>query len=146
MRAFSAAAGLWFRGAFKGRGRSWRPLILQKTLLDRDLFALGSSFLGQRQLEHAVAELGLGLGFVDFLRQREAARHLAEYALGVQHALVLGSFLLLLHFGGERDLRAVDRYADVVLLYTGQLRRDLVGPVLLGDVHLYAGKHFVAAA
>src|SRR5258706_850264 len=117
MRAFSAAAGLWFRGAFKGRGRSWRPLILQKTLLDRDLFALGGSLLGQRQLEHAVAELGLGLGFVDFLRQREAARHLAEHALGMQHTLVLGNFLLLLHFATDRDLRAVGLYVDVVRPY-----------------------------
>src|SRR5256714_1345687 len=68
-------------------------------LLDRDLLALGCGFLRQRELQHALAELGLRLGLVDFLRQRKAAAHLAVDALAVQHALVLGRFLLALDLG-----------------------------------------------
>src|SRR5688572_529292 len=107
MRAFSAASGLWLNGAFMlgafYKQKASIPARNPRTpafraadcaLLDRDLLALRRGLLGQRQLENAVLELGAGLGLVDFLRQREAARHLAEDALAVQHALVLGDFLL----------------------------------------------------
>src|SRR5688572_32653314 len=80
--------------------------MLQKNLLDRDLLALRRRLLRQRELEHAVAELGFGLGLVHFLRQREAARHLAVDALGVQHTLVLRDFLLALHLGAVRDRKS----------------------------------------
>src|SRR3954471_12209896 len=108
MRAFSAACGLWLKGAFtvehpfykqKGRRIAHQPLRLLATesgLLDRDLLALCGRLLGQRQLEHAVLEFGFGLGLVDFLRQREAACQLAVDALAVQSALVLRHFLLAL--------------------------------------------------
>src|SRR6185503_8417520 len=105
MRALSAASELW--GAFI------TPPILQKKLLNRDCLARRGGFLRQRQLQHAVAKLSLGLFFVQLLRQRKAARHLAEAALGMQYPLALGDFLLALDFGGERHLGAVDRHLDV---------------------------------
>src|SRR5215208_1123495 len=92
MRAFSAARGLCEEGEMRGAFMRTPP-ILPKKLLDGDLLARCRGLLRQRQLEHAVAELGFGPGLVHFLRQREAARHLAERALGMQHALVLGHFL-----------------------------------------------------
>src|SRR5215213_141840 len=132
MRAFSAASGLWWKGAFicaafykdKGPGvaDAGPTVTARRSLLDGNLFALRRGLLRQRELQHAVAELRFGLGFVDFLRQREAAADLAEGALGVQHALVFLDFALALHFGRQRDLGAVDRDVDVVLLYARQLR------------------------
>src|SRR5574340_1391318 len=110
MRAFSAACGLWLKGAFisarfyKQKGPEVaRPSLrlIKRRLLNRDLLALRRGLLRQRELEHAVAVLRFGLGFVDLLRQREAAAHLAERALGVQDSLVLRHFLLALHFGRQ---------------------------------------------
>src|SRR5918992_2511524 len=112
MRAFSAACGLWWNGAFmqsarfykqKGRHRGASPVTCDEkaALLDRDLLALRGRLLGKRQLEHAVLERRLGLRLVHFLRQREAARQLAVDALLVQHPLVLRSLLLALDLGLE---------------------------------------------
>jgi hypothetical protein len=104
-----------------------------------------AAFLGSVSSSTPSLELGFGLGLVHFLRQREAARHLAERALGLQHALVLGHFLLALHFRGQGDLGAVDGDLDVVLLHPGQLGGDGVGAVLLGDVHLHARQRCAVA-
>src|SRR5688500_10664958 len=104
MRAFSAAWGLLRKGAFM------RPPILQKNywlvLLDENRLPRWRLLLRQRQLEHAILELGLHLGLVDLLRQRESTAHLAVDALGMQHALVVGR-LLLLHLGLQADLGAI---------------------------------------
>src|SRR5882762_2596657 len=149
MRAFSAACGLWLKGAFipgafyKTKGPAvGRPCgtLLRQGLLDADLLARGCLLLRQRQLEHAVVVLGLGLRLVHFLRQREAARDLAERALGVEHALVLRDFLLPLDVSGQRYLRAVDGDLDVFLADARDLGGDNVGAVFLGHVHLHAGQ------
>src|SRR5690606_19054079 len=106
------------RGFYKQKGPGLpRPFAAcrYRMLLDGDLFALRSRLLRQSKLEHAVVELRLGLGLVKLLRQREAAAHLAVDALRMKHTLFL-RLLLALHFGGERDLRAVDGYLDVFLL------------------------------
>src|SRR6266513_2833317 len=148
MRAFSAACGLWLKGAFipgdstKQKGRRWAGparLCCGEDLLDADLLARGCFFLRQRQLDHAVVVLGRGLRLVHFLRQREAARDLAERALGVEHALVR-DFLLPLDISGQRDFRAVDGDLDVFLLDARDLGGDNVGAVFLGHVHLHAGQ------
>src|SRR5581483_10834926 len=147
-RAFSAACGLCTKGAFigapilqtkeKGEPPSGARLLryCSPRLLDRDLLALGRRFLRQRELQHAVAELGFRLALVDLLRQRKAAADLAVDALTVQHSLVLGDFLLALDLGLERDLRAVDGDVDVFLLHARQLGAHDVGAVLLRHVDL----------
>src|SRR4026207_2424651 len=131
MRALSAASELW--GAFI------TPPILQKKLLNRDCLARRSDFLRQRQFTPAVAEFRLGLLFIQFLRQREAARHLAEAALGMQYPFAFGRFLLALDLGRKRHLRAVDRHMDVFLLHPGQICDNLIGAVFLGHIHLQPG-------
>src|SRR5207302_9411884 len=149
MRAFSAACGLWLKGAFipgdstKQKGRRWAGparLCCGEDLLDADLLARGCLLLRQRQLKHAIVVLALGLRLVHFLRQREAARDLAEHALGVEHALVLRDFLLPPDISGQRDFRAVDADLDVLLLDARDLGGDDVGAVFLGHVHLHAGQ------
>src|SRR3954462_1220450 len=154
-RAFSAASGFGLGGAFiaadsKHKGPhvadAGPSVAARKNLLDRDLLPLRRGFLGQRELQHAVAEFGFGFRLVYFLRQREAASHLAEGALRVQHALVLRDLALALHFGRQRDLGAVDGDLDVVLLHAGQLRRHDVRAVALDDIDLGAGKSGLTAA
>src|SRR5258706_4566238 len=155
IRAFSSACGLWLKGGFicaafykhKGAGVVGRlpRMLRKKNLLDRNLLALRRGLLGQRQLEHAVLELRLGFRLVDFLRQREAAHHLAVHALGVEHALVLGRFLLALDLGLEGHLIAVDADVDIFLLHSRQLCAHHVGAVLLGHVHLGARQLHPAA-
>src|SRR3989449_4269326 len=149
MRAFSAACGLWLKGAFipgafyKTKRPAFCPApgaVLRKELLDGDPLLRGCLLLRQRQLEHAVVVLGLGLRLVQFLRQREAARDLAERTLGVEHALVLRDFLLPLDISGQRYLRAVDGDLDVFLPDARDLGGDYVGAVFLGHVDLHAGQ------
>jgi hypothetical protein len=148
MRAFSAACGLWLNGAFisagfykQKRAGVGRPfLLLPKKAYWIVICALRLGFLGQRQLEHAVLELGFRLGIVHFLRQREAAHDLAVDALAVQRTLVLRGFLLALDLRLDGHLRAVDRHVDVFLPHSGKLGAHEVGAILLGHVHLGAGK------
>src|SRR5580765_2159617 len=126
MRAFSAACGeveVEVRGAFMA------PPDTTEKLLDGDLLARRGGFLGQPELEHAVAELRFRFGLVDLLRQGEAARDLAVDALAMQHALVLVGFLLALHFGRESHLGAVDRHLDVLLAHAGEVGVDRVRAV-----------------
>src|SRR5258708_1857332 len=136
MRAFSAAWASWLAGAFMVR-----PILQNKTgpgspvpsrtgpalpapfdyrrlLLDCDRLARRRGLLRQRQFEHTVAELRLGFRLIQLLRQREAARHLAEHALAVQHALAFGGFLLALDFRCERQLSAVDVDVNVFFLHS----------------------------
>ena len=58
-----------------------------------------AAFFGSVSSSTPSRNFASALRLVHFLRQREAARHLAEHALGVQHALVLRGFLLALHLG-----------------------------------------------
>src|SRR5437016_4891669 len=114
--------------------------VLREELLDSDPLLRGCLLLRQRQLEHAVVVPGLGLRLVQFLRQREAARNLAERALGVEHALVLRDFLLPLDISGQRYLRAVDGDLDVFLRDARDLGGDNVGAVFLRHVDFHAGQ------
>src|SRR5437016_360220 len=92
----------------------------------------------QLEQHHVAREAGLRL--VHLLRQREAARDLAERALGVEQALVLRDFLLPLDISGQRYLRAIDGDLDVFLADARDLGGDNVRAVLLGHVDLHAGQ------
>src|SRR5207237_7356298 len=72
------------KAANRGDPLAPRALDLAPALLHADLAAGRGGFLGQAQLEHALRIFRLGLRLVDFLRQREAARGLAEVALDAQ--------------------------------------------------------------
>src|SRR5437879_6853646 len=146
MRAFSAACGLWLKGAFipgafyKTKRPAFCPApgaVLRKELLDGDPLLRGCLLLRQGQLEHAVVVLGLGLRLVQLLRQREAARDLAGCALGVEHALVPRDFLLPPDISGQRYLRAVYGDLDVFLADARDLGRANVRAVLPGHVDLH---------
>src|SRR5208282_555716 len=111
--------------------RPWPP-----PLLDRDLLRAGHLFLGQRELDHAVCVLGLGLVLIDVMAQRKAAKLAAIIAFAADNLLAPLLFLFLLHFGADRYLVAIDRYFDVLLLHARDFRVYPIGLVVLGKVHL----------
>jgi len=105
--------------------------------LDGDSACLGRGLLRQYQFEHAVGVFGAYLRFIDFLRQLEAARNLAEIALGTQHAFAFPDILLLAPLGADRDDGAIDGDMDVLLFYARNFGMDQIALFLFLDVDFY---------
>jgi len=76
--------------------------------MHREPFRCRYGFLRQRELQDAVAELGLGGRFVDLLTEGERALDRAVIALGAKHRLVVLDVFFVLHFTDTANFVAVD--------------------------------------
>src|SRR5690349_13519772 len=110
---------------------------MSSPLLDRDLFRGRRLALGQRQFEHALVVPRFGARRVEVALQRERAVLVAVVTLAANDLLALLLLGLLLHLGADRDLVAVDRHLDVVLVHARHLGLDAKRPLVLGDVHAH---------
>jgi hypothetical protein len=100
---------------------------------DLDRAGLGILALGQLDLEQAVLEARLDLLPVHVVGKAEAPR---KAAVGALDAVVVLSVLLLLELAlaGDRQHPVLGRDRDLVLLESGELRRDHDPVLLLVDV------------
>src|SRR6516225_1930695 len=104
-------------------------------LLDRDLLLafLRLRRLRQRDGEHAVLEICLDLVGIDAVRHAERALERAIATFGkIIVLLLLFLVVALLARDGQGAVGKLD--VDVALIHSRQLRRDLVGFLLLGDI------------
>src|SRR5947207_10342420 len=108
-----------------------RPSMTSAALLNRHARCLRCILLRQRQGQHAVLELGLGLGGVHRLRQLERTGIRLMTALAVEHRAAVLLLGLAFGLGTDRDPRAVDFDGDVLLLGTRQFGMHLVVAVML---------------
>ena len=95
-----------------GRRNPASPSLLSRgsmSLLDRQLLGRGTRLLRQRQLKNTVSVLRGRGRLVHIRTEREAAELRAVVALAADHLAVLLHVFLLLRFGGDRDLVALDR-------------------------------------
>ena len=132
----AAGAAFRMRTDKKGDAQWRRPFRPVRQLLDCQFLGRRGRLFRQGQFQHAIAVPGLGLGVVHFVRQREAARHLAVVTLGTQHLLALFLFLFHFRFGADRDLVAFDADVDVFLLHPRDISVHRIGVVVLLQVHL----------